>query len=149
MEPKVIADDFSGMKADRPTKVTITFEVGDGHNRDVIALIGRILSIPGSENEEKDISKYWTVENPDTKAKIQKPRKVREYTDADRAAFRDRMVAAREAKLAKQVEEQKAKEAESKKIASKASTKPESDVVTKLAKIMEKPTKPEVGSLKK
>jgi hypothetical protein len=49
MSTKLIADDFSEVKADRRTKITVTFEIGTGHNQDVLALIEQLIMDPSMQ----------------------------------------------------------------------------------------------------
>jgi len=67
--------------------LTVSFKP-DGSNAEVIAQVFNLLA--GLENS--------VAHEANTEEKQKKTRKVRVYTDADKAAFRARMVEAREAK---------------------------------------------------
>ena len=101
METKLM-DGYSDVKAERPTKVTVTFEVGTGHNQDILNLIERLLTdsslkISGSDSNLGMIDRPGETMTPYVKPA--KPRKVRIYTEADRAAFRARMIVAWAARI--------------------------------------------------
>jgi hypothetical protein len=106
MSTKMMADDFSEVKADRPTKITVTFEIGTGHNQDVLALIERLLTDPSMQVGGVGHNFGMIDKAPVIPAK---PRKVRVYTEEDRKAFRQRMIDARAAKLEKLAKEEEAK----------------------------------------
>src|SRR5688500_1406742 len=78
--------------------ITVRFKP-HGSNAEVIAQVIRLLA--ELESSVTTEPKSDPTANPvETEVKSTKPRKVRVYTDEQKAAFRARMVAAREAKEA-------------------------------------------------
>jgi hypothetical protein len=75
-----------------PSKVTVSFDITEV---EIVELLKQLI-----RSLDPELKNMGMIDPKP--AKIAKPRKVRIYTDEDRAKFRARMVAAREAKLAKE-----------------------------------------------